>query len=108
MDFLKQGDLELAYQAADDLIEYWKTRVISHADAEEQGFYGEVAERNPDLKDAVIQLTRDPDLLRIMVKDIEQLREEENLSPAVLHKFHALIVVNEIHSRDEERMLFEN
>lgn len=108
MEFLKQGDLALANQAADDLIEYWKTRVISHADAEEQGFYGEVAERNPDLKDTVVQLTRDHDLLRIIVKDIEQLREDENLSPAVLHRFHALIVVNEIHSRDEERMLFEN
>jgi hypothetical protein len=107
MDFLKQGDLELANQAADDLIEYWKTRVISHADAEEQGFYEEVAEQKPELKEAVVQLTRDHDLLRIIVKDIEQLREEENLSPGVLHRFHALIVVNEIHSRDEERMLFE-
>ena len=44
--------------------------------------------------------------MRIIVEDIEKLRVEEGLSPSVLHKFHALIVVNEIHSRDEERLLF--
>jgi hypothetical protein len=40
------------------------------------------------------------------VNDIEELRAEDGLSPSVLHKFHALKVVNEIHSRDEERLLF--
>lgn len=107
MDHLKQGELETANLAADDLIDYWKTRVISHADAEESGFYKEIAIENPELQEAVIMLTRDHDLLRIIVKDIEELRVEEGLSPSVLHKYHALIVVNEIHSRDEERLLFE-
>jgi len=107
MDHLKQGELETANLAADDLIDYWKTRVISHADAEESGFYKEIAQENPELQEAVVMLTRDHDLLRIIVKDIEELRVEEGLSPSVLHKYHALIVVNEIHSRDEERLLFE-
>ena len=106
MDLLKQGELETAINAADDLIDYWKTRVISHADAEEGGFYLEIAEQNPELKDSITMLTRDHDLLRIIVKDIEDLRVEEGLSPGVLHRFHALMVVNEIHSRDEERLLF--
>lgn len=108
MDHLKQGELETANLAADDLIDYWKTRVISHADAEESGFYKEIAKENLELQEAVIMLTRDHDLLRIIVKDIEELRVEEGLSPSVLHKYHALIVVNEIHSRDEERLLFED
>lgn len=107
MEFLQQGELETANQAADDLIDYWLTRVISHADAEEDGFYQEMVAAKPELKDVISQLIRDHDLLRIIVKDIQELREKENLSPAVLHKFHALIVVNEIHSRDEERLLFE-
>ncbi|MCG7335454.1 hemerythrin domain-containing protein [Sporosarcina sp. ACRSM] len=107
LEFLQQGDLTSANRAADDLIDYWKTRVISHADAEEEGFYGEIVEEQPELKDAVTQLTRDHDLLRIIVKDIEELREKENLSPAVLQRFQALMVVNEIHSRDEERLLFQ-
>ncbi|WP_342505385.1 hypothetical protein [Sporosarcina sp. FSL K6-2383] len=107
MDYLKKGDLETANRAADALIDYWLTRIIAHADSEEAGFYEEVATQKPELKDTVIQLTRDHDLLRIIVKDIEELREKENLSPGVLHRFHSLLVVNEIHSRDEERLLFE-
>lgn len=106
MDYLKQGNLETAERAADDLIDYWKTRVISHADAEESGFYLEIAEQNPELKDAITMLTRDHDLLRIIVQDIEKLRETEGLSSGVLHRFHSLMVVNKIHSRDEERLLF--
>lgn len=99
--------MKSANEAADELIDFWITRVISHADAEEEGLYKDIAEQNPNLKEAIIQLTRDHDLLRIIVKDIQELREQEELSPNVLHKFHALLVVNEIHSRDEERMLLE-
>ncbi|MHA6259423.1 hypothetical protein ACXYMX_05845 [Sporosarcina sp. CAU 1771] len=106
MDYLKQGDLETAEKAANDLIDYWKTRVISHADAEESGFYLEIANENPELKESITMLTRDHDLLRIIVKDIEEIRETEGLSPEVLHRFHSLMVINEIHSRDEERLLF--
>lgn len=105
MDHLRQGELETANLAADDLLDYWKTRVISHADSEESGLYKEIEQENPDMKSVITMLTRDHDLLRIIVKDIEALREEEGLSPSVLHKFHALMVVNEIHSREEERLL---
>ena len=107
MDFLRQGDLKSANEAADELLDFWITRIISHADAEEEGLYKDIAEQNPVLKEAIIQLTRDHDLLRIIVEDIQELRKQEELSPNVLHKFHALLVVNEIHSRDEERMLLE-
>ncbi|WP_318614307.1 hemerythrin domain-containing protein [Sporosarcina sp. YIM B06819] len=106
MDYLKKGDLETANKAADALVDYWTTRIIAHADSEEAGFYDEVATKKPELRDTVIQLTRDHDLMRIIVKDIGELRATENLSPAVLHRFHSLLVVNEIHSRDEERLLF--
>lgn len=108
MKHLRDGEVETANLAADDLIEYWETRVIAHADAEENGFYLEVSEENPSLKEAVIMLTRDHDLLRIIIQDLKELRAEEGLSPAVLQKFYALQIVNEIHSRDEERLLFES
>ncbi|GKV68946.1 hypothetical protein NCCP2716_14440 [Sporosarcina sp. NCCP-2716] len=107
IDFLQQGDEKNAGRAADDLIDYWKTRVISHADAEEEGFYLEIAAENPSLEKAVIQLTRDHDLMRFIVADIEELKEKEGISPAVLQKFYSLITVNELHSREEERLLFE-
>lgn len=103
---LKEGDLETANEAADDLIDYWKTRVIAHAEAEESGFYEEIATTKPNLRETIIQLTRDHDLMRIIVQDIEELREKEQLSPKVIHQFYALMIVNSIHSRDEERLLF--
>lgn len=107
IELLQEGDLKSADRAADELIDYWKSRVISHADAEEEGLYLDIKRENPELSEAIIQLTRDHDLLRIIVEDIEALRETEKLSPTVLQKFYALLVVNEIHSRDEERLLLE-
>ncbi|WOV83168.1 hemerythrin domain-containing protein [Sporosarcina jeotgali] len=106
IDFLQEGDQKNADRAANDLIDYWKTRVISHADAEEGGFYQEIVTENPAMEKSVTQLTRDHDLIRIIVGDIEKLRETEGISPSVLQKFYALLVVNEIHSREEERLLF--
>ncbi|MNP80019.1 hypothetical protein D3C76_1779860 [compost metagenome] len=58
------------------------------------------------MQETITKLTRDHDLLRIIVADIHQLRQSEGLSSEVLHKLQSLIVVNEIHSRDEERLLF--
>ncbi|WOV88645.1 hemerythrin domain-containing protein [Sporosarcina oncorhynchi] len=107
IEFLQEGDMKSADRAADELIEYWKSRVISHADAEEEGLYLDIKKENPELETAIIQLTRDHDLIRIIVKDIEELRETEKISPTVLQKFYALLVVNEVHSRDEERLLLE-
>jgi hypothetical protein len=33
IEFLQQGDMKSVDRAADELIDYWKSRVISHADA---------------------------------------------------------------------------
>ncbi|SET05071.1 hemerythrin domain-containing protein [Paenibacillus sp. NFR01] len=105
-ELLHMKEFEVARQAADHLIEYWETRIISHADAEEDGFYQEMAEQNPQLQEAVVRLARDHELLRMIVKDVKALLAQEGLTPEVLHQFHALLVVNAIHSRDEERLLF--
>ncbi|QSF43782.1 hypothetical protein [Paenibacillus tianjinensis] len=106
-ELLEAREFEVARQAADHLIEYWETRILSHADAEEDGFYQEMAENNPNLQDTVLRLTRDHELLRIIVKDVKARLSEEGLTPEVLHQFHALLVLNAIHSREEERLLFE-
>ncbi|MEK3673199.1 hypothetical protein [Paenibacillus sp. FSL R10-2771] len=105
-ELLEAKEFEVAHQAAEHLIEYWETRIISHADAEEDGFYQEMAGKNPGLQDAVLRLARDHDLLRIIVQDVKAMLAEEGLTPEVVHQFHALLVVNAVHSRDEERLLF--
>lgn len=81
---LKSRELEAANLAADDLLDYWETRV----------------------RDDVIKLERYHDLLRIIAKDIKEIRSEHGLNEAVIQRFYALLTVNEIHSRDEERLLF--
>ncbi|WP_410768936.1 hemerythrin domain-containing protein [Fontibacillus sp. BL9] len=106
LELLESGEADLANTAVDDLLLYWENRIISHADAEEEGFYREIATANPDMQDTITKLTRDHDLIRILVADIHKLRQSEGLSQEVLRMLHALIVVNEIHSRDEESLLF--
>ena len=109
LEYYEQGETEMVQQACDHLLDYWKTRVISHADAEEEGFYKQMVEEKPELERDIIQLTRDHDLMRILVADIEALREEDStVTPEILQKFNGLIVVNELHSREEERILFES
>ncbi|HIW31924.1 MAG TPA: hemerythrin domain-containing protein [Candidatus Paenibacillus intestinavium] len=104
----KTGDTEQINIVLDDLLDYWETRIIGHADSEEDGFYQELVEHNPSLQETVTKLIRDHDLLKIIVADIYKLRETEGLSGEILPKLQALIVVNGIHSRDEERLLFGN
>ncbi|WP_379134148.1 hypothetical protein [Paenibacillus sp. sgz500958] len=107
-ELLAAKEFAVARQAAEHLIEYWETRILSHAEAEEEGFYQEKVAENPDLQTVVAKLTRDHDLLRIIVLDVKNMLRVEGVSTEVLHQFHALLVINAIHSRDEERLLFES
>lgn len=107
-DLLRAKEFEVALQAADHLVDYWETRIISHADAEEEGFYLEMIETDPKLEAVVVKLTRDHDLLRIIAVDIKEMLKTDGLTYEVMQQFHALLVINAIHSRDEERLLFED
>jgi len=105
--FLIKGEAEAAKLAADDLVDYWETRIIAHADSEESGFYQEKAEQYPELKEAVIGLKRDHDILRMILQDIRLILNEKGITHEVMMKFDSLIIVIELHSREEERTLFE-
>ncbi|WP_088006805.1 hemerythrin domain-containing protein [Indiicoccus explosivorum] len=106
-ELLAAKEFEVAKQAAEHLVDYWETRILSHATSEEEGFYVEMAEQHPELKESVVQLTRDHDLLRIIVEDVKKILEQDGLTAEVLHRFDSLLIINEIHSRDEERILLE-
>lgn len=69
-ELMREKAFEEARQEAGQLIEYWETRILSHADAEEEGFYQEIVEKNPNLRDAVVKLIHEHDLLRIIVKNV--------------------------------------
>lgn len=107
-EYIKEQDEDMQKAAALHLLDYWQTRIISHADAEEEGFYEEMTAKNPALTEAIIGLKRDHDLMRIIAADIKTALESGPVTERVLQQFYALLTVNEIHSREEERLLFQS
>lgn len=95
--------------AAKALADYMEERLISHADAEEEGLYLDIMNEHPELEKEIHMLTRDHDIERIILKNIKkQLEDVTSVSKDLIHEFYALLVVNEIHSRSEESMLLED
>jgi hypothetical protein len=97
----KEKALEVAYIA----VEHWETRTLRHAESEEQGLYKEIVKEEPELKDSVLQLTRDHDTLRWLVQEIKALLDAEGMSDEVLERLYALVYVDLYHNETEERVL---
>lgn len=102
---IKKGDKEKALEVAYIAVEHWETRTLRHAEAEEKGLYKELIEEFPELKDKIIALTRDHDIMRHIVKEIKQLLEREGFHVGVLERFYALVHVDQFHNEEEERIL---
>ncbi|MBM4763386.1 hemerythrin domain-containing protein [Bacillus sp. B15-48] len=94
-----------AAEVADALVEHWEMRIIGHADSEEEGFYPEVLNIEPNLSEKIAMLTRDHHILRTLAHEIRISLSKAGPSKEVLDRFSALLLVNEIHSRDEEDFL---
>ncbi|HEU5348956.1 MAG TPA: hemerythrin domain-containing protein, partial [Ktedonobacterales bacterium] len=99
------GDRARALQLAGVLMEHWQTRTLRHAEAEEQGWYRDVAHERPELRMDIAQLTRDHDLLRELLSEIEQIIAVRGWVTGIVERFEAMMLLNAIHSRDEERRL---
>ncbi|UJL46683.1 hemerythrin domain-containing protein [Virgibacillus sp. NKC19-16] len=102
---LKNGQEEKALETAYVAVEHWETRTLQHADSEEEGLYKDLVEESPELKDSIIELTRDHDLLRMLVKEIKEILDSDGFSDAVLQRFQALVLVDLLHNQEEERIL---
>ncbi len=100
-----KGQMEHTKKVAEAIIEHWETRTLAHAQAEEEGFYQELADRNPDLAEKITKFKRDHDLIRILVEEMKELLAE-GVNDEVLDRFKALVHITRIHSREEERYLF--
>ncbi|PKE19815.1 hypothetical protein [Macrococcoides caseolyticum] len=90
------------------IVDFFESRIISHADAEEeaQGFYSEVVAENPEKAESVTQLKRDHDIMRQIITQVKH-QIEQGFSTNIFDYFRSIIIVNEIHSRDEERLLLQ-
>lgn len=98
---LTNGKKEKALQVAEITIEHWESRTLKHAESEEEGLYKDMVEENPALKDTVVQLTRDHDLMRNVVGQMKSLLAEKKVDQQFVRFIDALIIIDEIHNEDE-------
>ena len=105
---LLNKELEKGLEVAHIAVEHWETRTLRHADAEEEGLYKEMVEEKPELKDSIVGLTRDHDILRFLVKEIKEMLEKDGFNANVLNHFHSLVIVDLYHNQEEEKVLPEH
>jgi len=100
---------EACEKAVKVLIEYWETRIIAHADAEDEGFYQELLRENPQLTKDIYMLMRDHELFRIIIKQIKkQFSQRKQVTNDMIEQFQSLLIINQIHHEGEENKLFTN
>ncbi|TRM11882.1 hypothetical protein FH966_09405 [Lentibacillus cibarius] len=107
-NLLKSGDTADALETAFILLEHWETRTLAHADAEEKGLYKEISEQSPEKHDHIVALTRDHDLMRLLAQELNSILERDGATYHALQRFQALILVDELHNQEEERILPEH
>lgn len=97
--------IDKAVELAWILVEHWETRTLQHAKSEEEGLYKEIVKENPKFKNAIIELTRDHDLLRLVVRDIKCSLEKNEVKDKTIQQFQSLIIINEKHNEKEMEVL---
>ena len=95
-----------ALAVADILIEHWETRILAHAEAEEAGLYTRIAQARPREGEIIHGLIRDHDMLRRLTAEIQTILASQGWTDGIVERFEAMLLVNSIHSRDEEAFLF--
>ena len=105
---IRDGHTEKALELAFVIVEHWETRTLRHADSEEEGLYKDLLKTSPALKDDIVALTRDHDLLRLIVDEIKEQLAEGQINDSVLQRFQALIIIDLLHNQKEEQILPEH
>ncbi|KQL19779.1 hemerythrin domain-containing protein [Cytobacillus solani] len=105
---LEDGQKEKALQVAEVIIEHWETRTLKHAESEEEGLYKEMVMENPELKDLVVQLTRDHDIMRRIVQQMKELLQKQEVDGEFTTLMDGVIIVDLVHNEDEMNKLLHN
>lgn len=101
-----ENKVEESKVISEALLEHWETRTLAHAQSEEEGFFVDKLRENPDLKETIIKLKRDHQILEMIVKSIKEKIHNNELTEEILPYFDALLVVFELHNDEEENNLF--
>lgn len=105
---LHEGQKEKAIQVVEITIEHWESRTLKHAESEEEGLYKEIIEENNELEKTVIQLTRDHDLMRRIVREMKERLQTKEPDERIIMFIDSLIIIDEIHNEDEMKNLLSN
>lgn len=106
-NFAEAGQVRAAIATVRLLIEHWQTRTLQHAAEEEAGFYKELLEKDPEKVADIAALTRDHDLMRHLLKEVEELVRESGSFQKMIDRLEMLLWLNLQHSREEEHRLLE-
>ena len=104
----RQSDVVRAGTIAQWLVEHWEERILRHAEAEELGLYRDLVQDRPALTEDVVRLRRDHDLMRRICGEAKLMVETTGAYDGVLLRFETLLLIDAIHSRDEEERLLSS
>ena len=93
----------LALQA---VVELWKSKVIAHAEEEENTLYRDIEKIDIKFNPVIERLSRDHEVLRKLCGMLESEMSKKDYMHA-LQIAHALMLLNDIHSGDEISLIRE-
>lgn len=109
-ELLGKKEYEHLSEEVESFIEFVEGKIIVHADTEEEegGLYTLAVKNDPGLHDKVQHLIRDHDLMRVIADKMkDELGSKKPDYQQLIDFANSVIIINEIHSRDEEEALLE-
>lgn len=106
---LSKLEHETLVEEMEAFISYVEKEVLTHEEEASEYFYKTLAQEKPELKEKVQHLTRDYQLIRIMLDLMrKELSNKEIDFQKLVDYSSAVTLINEIHSKDEEESLLKN
>jgi len=101
---LDNKDPNTVLEARLALLDIWKEKLMAHATEEENGLYLEISNSRPETKETLLRLSRDHQLLALL---LEKARAKINdpTGEEFMDINKAMILLVELHSREEEDIL---
>ena len=88
-----------------NLTDLWRSRILSHAEEEEDGLYGEIERAEPGSECKIERMKRDHEILGILVQQIEEINLSTGNIGEIIGINSAMLRILELHDRDEEELL---
>lgn len=101
---LNNKDSKTVMEARAALLDIWEEKLLVHATEEENGLYPEISSSRPETKETLLRLSRDHQLLALLLEKA-RARIKDPTGDEFMDINKAMILLMEIHSREEEGIL---